>query len=413
MLELTTYTELEIAHRLVTSYAQKCRHLHGHRYEVEITVTSKHRSLNKDGMIVDFKKLKEIVKGVLDEVWDHGACFNAADPLAPTLMADYETTRLHIVDANPTLEWMVGTWAHDLQTAFDTAQLDLTLERLKASETAKNTVTWTRDCGSEPAVDPDKPKKTWANVPIPSARDARVERTKMEVDAAALKQASREESRARHEMIRNLSVKTGVGIGTCRKVLMECDWDFAHAHKKLEYLRHEGILGCQLAPADECQLKEMPKDTCRDGRSNQQKIADLMERTGYPEDVCLKALIDGGWDFALAEKNLAYEYDHGRTPGYYKQKAAAIAPASPVMEKAEQEITRPEVAVEVTKPEDELREDEEAYLVSYWPVGYPQPVSAVFATAMRGIALVRTLKAAVEARHPNGVTLIGFNRVPR
>lgn len=339
MLELTTYTELEIAHRLVTSYAQKCRHLHGHRYEVEITVTSKHRNLNKDGMIVDFKKLKEIVKGVLDEAWDHGACFNAADPLAPTLMTDYETTRLHIVDANPTLEWMVGTWANDLQTAFDTAQLDLTLERLKASETAKNTVTWTRDCGSEPAVDPDKPKKTYANIPIQSERDARVERPKMEVDAAALapRQASREEFRARHEMVRTLSNKTGIGVGTCRKVLMECNWDFAHAHKKLEYLRREGILGCQLAPADECQLKERP----------------------------------------------------------------------------EPEVDHEEVAVEASKPEDELREDEEAYLVSYWPVGYPQPVSGVFATAMRGIALVRTLKAAVEARYPNGVTLISFNRVPR
>lgn len=262
MLELTTYTELEIAHRLVTSYAQKCRHLHGHRYEVEITVTSKHRGLNKDGMIVDFKKLKEIVKGVLDEAWDHGACFNAADPLAPALMSDYETARLHIVDANPTLEWMVGTWANDLQIAFDAARLDLTLGRLKASETAKNTVTWTRDCGGEPAVDPDKPKKTWANVPIQGGRDARVERPKME-------------------------------------------------------------------------LKDAP------------------------------------------------------------------------------EIARPEVAVAASKPEDELHDDEEAYLVSYWPVGYPQPVSGVFATAMRGIALVRTLKAAVEARHPNGVTLIGFNRVPR
>lgn len=246
MLELTTYTELEIAHRLTGAYTKKCLGLHGHRYEVEITVTSKHRSLNKDGMVVDFKKLKEIVKDVLDEAWDHGACFNAADPLASALRSDYETTRLHIVDANPTLEWMVGTWAKDLQTAFDAAHLDLILARLKASETAKNTVAWTRDCGSEPAADPDKPKK-------------------------------------------------------------------------------------------ECPLKERP----------------------------------------------------------------------------ELEVDRIEVPVEASKPEDTLCGDEEAYLVSYWPVGYPQPVSGVFATAMRGIALVRALKAEVEERHPNGVTLISFNRVPR
>ena len=328
MLELTTYTELEIAHRLITSYAQKCRALHGHRYEVEITVTSKYGSLNQDGMIVDFKKLKEIVKCVLDDPWDHGACFNAADPLVPALLADDETSRLHIVDANPTLEWMVETWARDLQGAFDAAQLDLRLERLKASETAKNTVTWTRNSGSGPAIDPNKPKGP-VNVPIQSARIASVDRPKSEMET--------EEFRTRREMVLNLSNKTGVGIGECRETLIDCDWDFARAHKKLEYLRSKGIRGCRLAPADECQVKEPPKT----------------------------------------------------------------------------EVTRIEVAVAASKPEDELRDDEEAYLVSYWPVGYSQPVSGVFATAMRGIALVRALKAAVDERHPNGATLISFNRVPR
>ena len=174
MLELTTYTELEIAHRLLTSYAQKCRHLHGHRYEVEITVASP-SGLNKDGMIVDFKQLKEVVKEVLDDKWDHGACFNKADRISEFMLRDAERERLHLIDANPTLEWMVGRWVEDLNAAFRAKKIDLVVTKLKASETAKNTVTWTlnekvRVFAGKPPIEiaglPSQrpaPKRNWAS----------------------------------------------------------------------------------------------------------------------------------------------------------------------------------------------------------------------------------------------------------
>lgn len=139
MMELATYTELEIAHRLMTAYTQKCRSLHGHRYQVEITVTA--QKFNEDGMIVDFKKLKEVVKTVLDDKWDHGSCFNARDPLAKAAQAS-GSERVHIINANPTLEWMVEHWALELQMALDMECPGVAVSMLKASETARNTVTW-------------------------------------------------------------------------------------------------------------------------------------------------------------------------------------------------------------------------------------------------------------------------------
>lgn len=143
MMELTTYTELEIAHRLMTAYAQKCTSCHGHRYEVEITVTA--QKFNEDGMIVDFKKLKEVVKTVLDDKWDHGACFNASDPLGEAVLAS-GSERVHIIKANPTLEWMVEFWALELQAALDIECPGVAVSMLKASETARNTVTWRCTC---------------------------------------------------------------------------------------------------------------------------------------------------------------------------------------------------------------------------------------------------------------------------
>lgn len=156
MMELTTYTELEIAHRLMTAYAQKCRSLHGHRYEVEITVTA--QKFNEDGMIVDFKKLKEVVKTVLDDKWDHGSCFNVKDPLVPAVEAS-GSERVHIINANPTLEWMVEHWALELQEALDTECPGVAVSMLKASETARNTVTWRCNCLPWKRSQPDDSKK--------------------------------------------------------------------------------------------------------------------------------------------------------------------------------------------------------------------------------------------------------------
>lgn len=143
MYKLTTYTELEVAHRLRTSYAMKCQHLHGHRYEVEITVVADH--LNEDNMIVDFKKLKEIVKKELDDKWDHGTCLKEDDPLVPALTKDEHTERFHIVAFNPTLEWMVKHWYEALNHAFKKEKMDIRMYSLKASETAKNTCEYMED----------------------------------------------------------------------------------------------------------------------------------------------------------------------------------------------------------------------------------------------------------------------------
>ena len=143
MYKLTTYTELELGHRLRTSYAMKCQHFHGHRYEVEITVSSDH--LNEDNMVVDFKKLKEIVKRVLDDQWDHAFCLKEDDPMVEYPKKDEHIERLHIVSFNPTLEWMVKHWFEELNKAFKEDALDIRMFSLKASETAKNTCEYTEN----------------------------------------------------------------------------------------------------------------------------------------------------------------------------------------------------------------------------------------------------------------------------
>lgn len=56
--------EIAGSHRLKLSYKSKCENLHGHNWIV--TVFCKAKELNEDGMICDFKHVKEAIHGKLD-----------------------------------------------------------------------------------------------------------------------------------------------------------------------------------------------------------------------------------------------------------------------------------------------------------------------------------------------------------
>lgn len=56
--------EIAGSHSLKLSYESKCQNLHGHNWI--ITVFCKGKKLNNDGMVCDFKKIKELIHGKLD-----------------------------------------------------------------------------------------------------------------------------------------------------------------------------------------------------------------------------------------------------------------------------------------------------------------------------------------------------------
>lgn len=82
---ITRRLEFDAGHR-VWGHEGKCNHLHGHRYAVEITVTSD--LLDKVGRVVDFSVIKARVGTWIDDNWDHRLLLNSADPLAALLHSD-------------------------------------------------------------------------------------------------------------------------------------------------------------------------------------------------------------------------------------------------------------------------------------------------------------------------------------
>jgi 6-pyruvoyltetrahydropterin/6-carboxytetrahydropterin synthase len=67
MFELTTIVEFEAAH-YIPEYPGKCSRLHGHNWQVEVTVCG--NKLNKLGMLIDFRDLKAAVTQIVTKL-DH------------------------------------------------------------------------------------------------------------------------------------------------------------------------------------------------------------------------------------------------------------------------------------------------------------------------------------------------------
>lgn len=77
MYYVTKRMEIAGCHHLNLSYESKCENLHGHNWIV--TVFCKAENLNSDGMVIDFKHVKNKIHGFLD----HGN-FNELLPFNPT-----------------------------------------------------------------------------------------------------------------------------------------------------------------------------------------------------------------------------------------------------------------------------------------------------------------------------------------
>lgn len=101
MIECTRRIEFDAAHRVI-GHEHKCKNLHGHRYVLE--VTAKSAELDSLGRVVDFGELKTVIKGWIDENFDHNVILNQDDTELGSFVAQYTGQKVYYLNSNPTAE---------------------------------------------------------------------------------------------------------------------------------------------------------------------------------------------------------------------------------------------------------------------------------------------------------------------
>ena len=78
---ITRRLEFDAGHR-IPDHKSQCRHLHGHRYAIEITLSGDVIDKAGDaanGMVMDFQKVKDLAKKHVVDLWDHSFLVFAGD----------------------------------------------------------------------------------------------------------------------------------------------------------------------------------------------------------------------------------------------------------------------------------------------------------------------------------------------
>ena len=108
-LTITRRLEFDAGHR-IPNHGGQCRHLHGHRYALELTVLGPvHASREQadDGMVIDFGDIKRIALTHLVEPWDHAFLVAKQDTVLVKFLESLPSQKTVILEDAPTVENLV------------------------------------------------------------------------------------------------------------------------------------------------------------------------------------------------------------------------------------------------------------------------------------------------------------------
>ncbi len=140
-IRVTKRFHFEMAHALL-NYDGLCRNIHGHTYNMEVTLLGEPRNEAghpRDGMVMDFGRLKKIVKTKIVSLFDHALVVHAATPGKDIEALQKTTERLIILDFQPTSENMLPYFAQLLQPELPS---NVSLFSIRLYETATSYAEW-------------------------------------------------------------------------------------------------------------------------------------------------------------------------------------------------------------------------------------------------------------------------------
>ena len=138
---ITRRLEFDAGHR-IPSHMSQCRHLHGHRYAIEITLSGRVIDVEgapEQGMVMDYSQVKSIANDVLVSHWDHAFLVYRQDCSVVEFLASLPGHKTVILPVVPTAENLAAEAFRILDAAYlDKLGNALRLERVRIYETPNN-----------------------------------------------------------------------------------------------------------------------------------------------------------------------------------------------------------------------------------------------------------------------------------
>lgn len=137
-MQITRRLEFDAGHR-IPDHSSQCRHLHGHRYAIEITLSGQiitTAGQSDNGMVMDFSEVKALAKAHLVDAWDHAFLAYRGDEDVVKFLASINGHKTVLLDRVPTAENLASiafaTLAPVYRNKFDN---QLRLDRIRIYET--------------------------------------------------------------------------------------------------------------------------------------------------------------------------------------------------------------------------------------------------------------------------------------
>ena len=146
-MQITRRLEFDAGHR-IPNHTSQCKHLHGHRYAIEITLAGDvitAEGVSEQGMVMDFSDVKRIAKERVVDAWDHAFLVWGKDKVVLDFLQTLPDHKTVVLEVVPTAENLARIAFDLLHEAYrDTYGNHLRLERVRLFETPNNWADCTR-----------------------------------------------------------------------------------------------------------------------------------------------------------------------------------------------------------------------------------------------------------------------------
>ena len=140
-IRITKAYKFDMAHAL-PGHDGLCKNIHGHSYELLVTLIGEpinDQNSPKNGMVIDFKDLKKIIKDLIVDQFDHSLVLRDDTPEALLTQMQIAYSRIILVNYQPTSENMIIDFANRIKNRLPD---NVKLHHLKLWETVISYTEW-------------------------------------------------------------------------------------------------------------------------------------------------------------------------------------------------------------------------------------------------------------------------------